>query len=356
MTGTSIDGLDAALVAVHGHGLSMTAECVRGVSRELGPLGSGLRALADQAPMTAGAIAGLMREFALLHAEAIRELMRGEGTPTLVSVHGQTVFHAPPVSWQMFNGAVLAREIGAPVVFDLRGADLAAGGQGAPITPLADWILFRGAHPAAVVNLGGFCNATILPGVDPNTDAAALVDAIAGYDVCACNHVLDRVARECLGVAYDSGGAAALKGTIDATARNALAAALDAQARAGRSLGTGDETERWIQSWRGRISGQDMAATACAAIGGTIAERLRGVQTILAAGGGAHNGALLRAIGEHSSAALTTTASRGVPIELREAAEMAVLGALCQDRVPITLPRVTGVAHPAPVAGVWASV
>lgn len=356
MTGTSVDGLDAALVAVRGHGLGMTAEFVSGVSRELGPLGSRLRALADQEPMTAGTIAELMRDFALLHAEAVRELMRGEGVPALVSVHGQTVFHAPPVSWQMFNGAVLAREIGAPVVFDLRAADLAAGGQGAPITPLADWILFRDTQPTAVVNLGGFCNATILPGVEAERNANAAIDAINGYDVCACNHVLDRVARECLGVAFDAGGAAALRGSVDARSRDELAAALGVQARAGRSLGTGDETGTWIQSWRSRISAPDMAATACAAIGGTIAERLRGVRMILVAGGGAHNGALLRSIRERSSAELETTASRGVPIEFREAAEMAVLGALCQDRVAITLPRVTGVAGPAPIAGIWAGV
>ncbi len=356
MTGTSIDGLDAALVAVRGQGLGITAEFVRGVSRELGSLGSRLRALADQEPMTAGAIAGLMREFSLLHADGIRELMRGEDTPSLVSVHGQTVFHAPPVSWQMFNGAVLAHEVNAPVVFDLRAADLATGGQGAPITPLADWILFRDTRPTAVVNLGGFCNATILPGVETNADSFASIGGISGYDVCACNHVLDRVARECLGVAYDAGGAAAMAGKVDASSRDALTAALGAQARAGRSLGTGDETGKWIQSWRDRISAQDMAATACAAIGGTIAARLPGVQTILAAGGGAHNGALLRAIRERSSAKLETTASRGVPIEFREAAEMAVLGALCQDRVPITLPRVTGVTGAAPIAGTWAGV
>ena len=356
MTGTSIDGLDAALIVVRGRGLEMTAEFVRGVSRELGALGTRLRALADQEPMAAGDIAGLMREFSLLHADAIRELMRAEGVPALVSVHGQTVFHSPPVSWQMLSASVLAHEAGAPVVFDLRGADLAAGGQGAPITPLADWTLFRGERPTAVVNLGGFCNATMLPGALAGRDASASIGLIEGFDVCACNHVLDRVARECLGAPYDAGGAGALEGKVDAASRDELANALGAQARSGRSLGTGDETGRWIQAWRGRIAARDVAATACAAIGGTIADRLRGVHTILAAGGGVRNIALLRAIRERSGAELETTASRGVPIEYREAAEMGVLGALCQDRVPITLPRVTGVPSPAPISGVWAGV
>ena len=362
MTGTSIDGLDAALVRVRGRGLEMRAEFVRGVSRGLGELGSGLRQLADQEPMTAGDIARLMRDFALLHATTIRELMRGEPSPTLVSVHGQTVFHAPPVSWQMFNASVLAHEVGAPVVFDLRAADLAVGGQGAPITPLADWILFRGERPTAVVNLGGFCNATILPGVAAaasTEDMIHAINSIEGYDVCACNHVLDSVARECLRTAYDTGGAAALAGNINETARDELATALGVQAQSGRSLGTGDETGRWIEAWRNRLAGNDMSATACAAIGNTIADRLHDVRTILAAGGGAHNAALLRSIRVRSGAELQTTSSRGVPIEFREAAEMAVLGALCADRVPITLPQVTGVnggRHSAPIAGIWAGV
>lgn len=355
MTGTSIDGLDAALVRVHGRGLEMRAEFVRGVARGLGELATRLRRLADQEPMAAGEITRLMREFALLHADAVRELMQGR--PALVSVHGQTVFHAPPLSWQMFNGSALACEVGAPVVFDLRATDLASGGQGAPITPLADWILFRGKRPTAVVNLGGFCNATILPGagMDPTT----AIGEIQGYDVCACNHVLDRIARERLNAPYDAKGAAALAGKVDPTARDELAAALGSQARSGRSLGTGDETGRWIEAWRNRIADRDMAATACAAIGHTIADRLGDTRTILAAGGGAHNEALLLAIRERSGAELATTNSRGVPIEFREAAEMAVLGALCQDRVPITLPRVTGVnggRSPAPIAGVWAGM
>ncbi len=362
MTGTSMDGLDAALVRVQGRGLEMRAEFVRGISRGLGELGIRLRRLADQEPMAAGEIACLMRDFALLHAEAIHGLIRGEPSPALVSVHGQTVFHAPPVSWQMFNPSVLAHAVGAPVVSDLRAADLAAGGQGAPITPLADWILFRCEQPTAVVNLGGFCNATLLPGAVPGATADAMtraIDSISGFDVCACNHVLDRIARQCLGLAYDAGGASALSGTVDQLSRDELAAALGLQARSGRSLGTGDETGRWIETWRTKLSGNDMAATACAAIGHTIADRLRDVSTILAAGGGAYNVALLGAIREGSGAELKTTCQHGVPIEFREAAEMAVLGALCADRVPITLPRVTGVNHgrnPAPIAGVWAGI
>jgi anhydro-N-acetylmuramic acid kinase len=367
MTGTSIDGLDAALVRVRGPGLGMQGEFIRGVSRPLGDLGPRLRALAEQRPMAAGEIARLSREFALLHADVVREVMQGEGVrlgkpddsrldaPTFVAVHGQTAFHAPPVSWQMFNGAVLARELGAPVVFDLRAADLAAGGQGAPITPLADWILFRSERRTAVVNLGGFCNATVLPAHGPHADPSAQIAEIEGFDVCACNHVLDGVARELLGKPYDEGGMEAASGVAESNAAGELERILVAQAGAGRSLGTGDETEAWIGRWRTRAKGADLAASACAAVGATLARRIKGVERVIIAGGGARNAALVKSIGAACGARVETTEAEGVPVEFREAAEMAILGALCQDRVPITLARVTGVKDP-PIAGVWAGV
>jgi anhydro-N-acetylmuramic acid kinase len=356
MTGTSIDALDAALVRVHGHGLGMRAEFVRGVSRTLGELGPRLRAMADQRAMTAGEIAALSRDFALLHAEVVREVL-GATTPELVAVHGQTVFHAPPVSWQMFNGGLLAHALGVPVVFDLRAADLAAGGQGAPITPLADWVLLRSDEPTAVVNLGGFCNATVLPSGRTGESPAASIAAIAGYDICACNHLLDTIARELLGRPYDENGRAALKGIEHAPSLDDLRELLSRQSREGRSLGTGDELAQWIDRWRNTVNPNDLAATACGGIGRTIAVRLHaGSPTrVLVAGGGAHNAALVGAIRRATGGDVDTTASRGVPIEFREAMEMGVLGALCRDRVPITLTRVTGVPRP-PLAGVWAGV
>src|SRR4051812_48379747 len=160
MTGTSIDGLDAALVEIEGTGLAMRAKVVRCVSRELGEVGKTLRMIAEQRPMIASEIATAMFTFSLLHAAAIQELLNGERCD-LVCVHGQTVFHKPPHSWQLMQPAPIAAAIGCPVVFDLRQADLVRGGQGAPITPIADWLMFRRAgDPMSVVNLGGFCNYT----------------------------------------------------------------------------------------------------------------------------------------------------------------------------------------------------
>lgn len=369
MTGTSLDGIDCALVEIERRGLEMKPRFVRGSSGSLGELAPRLRALAEQKPMTAGEIAKLSREFALLHAREVNSLLDGEECD-LIAAHGQTVFHAPPVSWQMFNPAVLAHETGIDVVCDLRAADLAAGGQGAPITPLADWVWLRSATERRVVlNLGGFANATVLP----RDEGPGSIADIRGMDICACNHVLDGVARVALGKPYDEDGAAAMAGTVDVAARDELMAILLRQASGGRSLGTGDEAVGaggWLERWRGRMSGEDLCATACAAVGGVIGEQLAehaaspsgAISRVLVAGGGAANvtcvGWIRESLSRKSpSIRLESTDAHGLPGAFREAAEMAVLGALCQDRVAITLPGVTGVgggAGLAPVAGVWA--
>ncbi len=372
MTGTSLDALDVAVVRIDGHGLTMRAALVKAGTQALGDLAGPLRAMAEQTPMCAGEMAGISRRLSLLHAEAIARVWAecvseagfGAGAnPDLIAVHGQTVFHAPPVSWQMLTPSVIARAMGAPVVFDLRAADLAAGGQGAPITPLADWVLFRDAHEArAVANLGGFCNLTLM---GPEQADGMLVDAAAregvvvqgvgtvrGFDLCACNHVLDTIARRVMGVRFDDGGKQALWAEPDHDAQDDLMGIFAAQRGGMRSLGTGDDdVMSWIGRHRGRVSGATLAATACEAIGQVIAREVVGGRLILA-GGGVKNAALVAAISSCCSCRMVTTQKLGVPVEYREAMAMAVLGALSQDRVPITLKRVTGVDEP-PVAGSW---
>ncbi len=350
MTGTSIDGLDGALVRITGRGLAMQPELVRTRTWSLGSIGEGLRRFADGAEMSAMAIADLARRFGALHAQAALELLDGSGQADLIAVHGQTVAHAPPTSWQLLNPWPIALATGSPVVHDLRGADLAAGGQGAPITPLADWVWYRAPGvPRDVVNLGGFCNITMVPGADDPSGS----QGIRGMDVCACNHVLDGVARAVLDAPYDADGAAAARGTPDEAAARQLEGILDRQRQAGRSLGSGDEAAAWVDMVRMRLQPDDAAATACRAVATIIATAIEPGAEVILAGGGVFNRTLVREIGETLGRPVRVSDELGLPAAYREAAAIAVLGGLCADGVAITLPIVTRTPSPAPIAGTW---
>ncbi len=341
MTGTSLDGLDTVLAEVSGRGLRLRARVIARRSAGLGRVAGPLRALAEQVPMSAGDIARIARDFALLHARTIRALCAGR-QPDLIVVHGQTVFHAPPLSWQLFNPAVLAHALAAPVLSDLRAADLAAGGQGAPITPLADLLLYGHARERrTVINLGGFCNLTRLP---PGRHPAE----ISGSDICACNQVLDAVARVVLKRRFDPAGRHALRGTSHPATERALISRLNHQRHARRSLGTGDELAAWITSRP--LPANDLARTACAAVAVVIADAAQPADRLILAGGGVHNVALVSELTARAGVPVSLSDDLGIAAGDREALAMAVLGVLCADGVPPTLTQITHVSR-APQAG-----
>ncbi|MFG0305385.1 MAG: anhydro-N-acetylmuramic acid kinase [Phycisphaerales bacterium JB040] len=361
MTGTSLDGLDLAAVRVTGQGNLRRAEVVAVSSFGLGTPADGLRALASGEPMTPADIAELRWSFGERHAECLSGFLGTlDARPGLVTVHGQTVFHGRSPAdrhrtWQLLEPAPIARALGLPVVSNLRAADVAAGGQGAPITPLADALLFADApRPCVIVNLGGFCNATLL-----HQDGS-----VEGFDLCACNRVLDAAARAGLGLAFDPDGLRAKEAISEPRAADELRTILSRQAGLGRSLGQGDEASDWVERWRGSISGPSLCASGTEAVGRTIAEtllaRVPEPARVVLAGGGARNLALLEELrlGGLPDERVVTADRIGVPIEGREAAGMAVLGTLSLLGEPVTLARITG-CTPAgaddagPIAGDW---
>ncbi len=352
MTGTSLDGIDVALGIVTGHGLEVRMRFLQHQSGALQTLVNGLRDAAEQRPLTAERLATLSWQLGELYAARIESALAGDAQPDLIAVHGQTVFHRPPVSWQLVNPAPIAERFGCPVVGDLRQADLAAGGSGAPITPMADWVLFRNeARRRAIVNLGGFCNMTLLPAAGGDDQLLR----IEGFDLCACNHVLDAVAREALHQPFDRDGAAARAGAERPELVTDLQRLLRGQRAAGRSLGSGDELIDWVRRRLDRHLPEDLARSAVCAIAATIAEATQAaeVDELVLAGGGALNLTLREQIEERSECAVIDSGQLGVPVQAREALCMAILGALCADGIPITLPQVTGCRPPAPLSGVW---
>ncbi len=363
MTGTSIDGLDAALVRITGQGLAMKVTVLNCLEVELGDLAIPLKRLSLQQSMKAEEIARTAHDFGLLHLKALRELAGGSKLD-LISVHGQTVLHKPPLSWQLINPSVIAYGLDTPVVYDLRAADLASGGEGAPITPLADFILFRSSSETrGIVNLGGFCNVRILPHIPPSVSrggqrggikhpTSPCIDNIAGMDVCSCNQLLDSIADKLFGEPYDDNGQHAAKGEVLPEGFETLLRMLSDQANERRSLGTGDELEEWLHKYSSGNSAEDIVRTACAAVAQAIVNSCQPVDRLIIAGGGVKNSTLMSEIRDRATIPVDLSDDYDIPFKFREAVAMAVLGALCQDRIPITLPQVTEIEI-APVSGCW---
>jgi 1,6-anhydro-N-acetylmuramate kinase len=359
MTGTSIDGdLDAAIIAVHGRGLDMRAPLVHGQSFPLGALADDLRRVASGAAMTARDFTRLAHAFGLLHAEAIAELCdAASARPDLVVLHGQTVMHAPPLSWQLVNPWPVAVRLGCPVRYDLRAANLSSGGQGAPITPLADFVLYgEEARAKTILNLGGFANATLLPARSEGPGA------IRGLDLCPCNHLLDRVAHTRLGRAFDQNGRAARQGRPDesiaaAIAEMAMAPAQALAAHGRRSLGSGDEAADAIDRTTD-LSPEDACATVVEAVARMLADGLAAAghalhAPIVVAGGSARHQVLCDRLAQLSGSPVETSdVHAGIPCHLREAAAIAVLGALSDDGMRYSLAQVTGAESAVPESGV----
>jgi anhydro-N-acetylmuramic acid kinase len=219
MSGTSLDGVDAALVRIEGPTHATLLDFITrpyddAERAELrSALDAGVRA-------EAGAFARLHVRIAEWAADAVQILLAQTRTPAsdlgFIAFHGQTVWHEPPtVTWQLGEPAVLAERFGVRVVSNFRPRDVAAGGQGAPLVPMADVLLFSAPDRARVLlNIGGMANITYVP-------RRAEEDGVLAFDTGPGVAVIDGVARLVDGRrSYDRDGLIAAQGTPDEVRRD----------------------------------------------------------------------------------------------------------------------------------------
>lgn len=345
MTGTSIDAIDVAVVNITGSGLNIGVEVYSFASFPLTSLADDLRELASGKSKSPCEIA----EIELQLGEQIAASLGVQGCTDLLDlavVHGQTIYHKPPLTWQLLNPWPIASKIAAPVLYDLRRADIATNGQGAPLTPIADAILFgHESRTRTIVNLGGFCNITILP-KSPAT--MQNLDSVQGFDLCPCNHWLDGVMRLRTGIAYDNQGELASTGSIVEPLARSLIDRWSDCVRHNRSLGTDDDLLFDLADY----STADVLATCCEVIAQLIRQVCSGSDELICAGGSVKNEHLVSRIRAHSSAPVIDMEGLGIDPQAREAVALAVLGALCLDNQPIGLPQITG-SRKAIISGSW---
>ncbi|MBM4434497.1 MAG: anhydro-N-acetylmuramic acid kinase [Chloroflexi bacterium] len=347
MSGTSADGIDAALIEVDD-----AARVSETIAHAAVPFPDDVRArilaLGSGEPVAAADVARLHARLGDMYAAAAMALMPTARRPVVIGLHGQTISHLPAerATLQIGDAARVAVLTGIPTVDDFRSADIAAGGEGAPLTPFADHILFAGRGPRVVVNIGGIANVTLLP------DAEA--EHVTGFDTGPGNMVVDAIARMS-GQRYDVDGAGARRGRVVERALDEALAhpffARPAPKSAGREEFGAEFTARLVERVRSESGALDDAlATATELTARTVAAAVRARTSggttwreVLVAGGGAANSALV----ERLAAAFGPVSVRrvddlGVPSEAREAIAFAILAVYRLRELPNTLPAVTG--------------
>ncbi len=349
MSGTSADGVDGALIALTWSGprpaVELLAQARRDHSRELR---ARILDAAGGERLTMAEVARLHRDVAVAHtAVAVELLGMGQGPVAVIGMHGQTFAHLPAerATLQLGDGADLAVRTGVPVVVDFRSADVAAGGEGAPLTPFADHILFADRAPCAVVNIGGIANVTLIP-----DDRAQHVTA---FDTGPGNMVIDAVAR-LEGHDRDENGAGARRGRVVAAALDEALAhpffSRPAPKSAGREEFGATFAARLVERVREQGGSLDDAlATATALTVRTLAGAVTAGTAaapwheVLVGGGGAANATLMASLTSLlAPVPVRPTDEAGIPISAREAVAFAVLAAYRLHGLPNTLPRVTG--------------
>ena len=357
MSGTSLDGVDAVIVRLEGTGSDVRVETL-GFATE--PYDEALRAAlracveatTSDVRLVSQLSVRLAHHFGDVAERALAEAGLDAGALDLVGSHGQTVQHVPDAeacagvptrsTLQLGCPATLAARLGAPVVADFRAADVALGGQGAPLAPYLDAALLGSAEETRVLlNLGGIANLTVLPPGHAPTLA---------FDTGPANMVIDALARRLLGVPVDTDGATAATGTPDEAL---LAQLLDApyfHRPPPKSTGREDFGTAYVDRVLadGPAAPADALATAVALTARSVAAAVErfvpaAPARVIASGGGVRNAALMRALADAlGPVALETTAAYGLDPDAKESVLFALLAHEWANGVRTGLPAVTG--------------
>lgn len=348
ISGTSVDGIDAALVAfdpapriVFGRTYALPAALAADV----------LRLSQANASVPLDEIGRLDTRIGIAFADAAMQALADGGVERgqvlAIGSHGQTLRHDPrglaPFTQQLGDPNVIAETTGITTVADFRRRDVAAGGQGAPLMPAFHAAVLAGADAdRAVLNLGGIANLTLLPRSGP----------VRGFDTGPANGLMDAWCRLHVGAAFDRDSAFAGRGKVD---EPLLARLLDDawfSLPPPKSTGRDHFQLEWLRARLGDdIDAADVQATLCELSAATIADALLANQpstrSLLACGGGVHNPMLMRRLAERlPQVIVASTATVGLDPDFIEAAGFAWLARETLAGRPGNLPAVTGARGP----------
>jgi len=361
MSGTSADGIDAAVVRLDGTPPALTWEALGHSHRSFTPeLRAELFACFHPDSSSVDRLCRLNFALGQAFGAAALAAARDAGLTMdkidLIGSHGQTMWHEPPVNGngstlQLGEPAVIAEMTGVPVVSNFRTRDMAVGGQGAPLVPLADWLLLS--HPTKIrtaQNIGGIANVTYLPSQKEN--------GVIAFDTGPGNMLIDEAARLATKGewTYDHDGELAAQGHVD---ENLLAEWLmesyfqqQPPRTTGRELfGTQRATEYWNQATSHGLGPNDIVATITALTARSIEHAYRTFlpafpDEVIVSGGGARNRTLMTMLKERLTPATVTTSDEyGLGVEAKEAVAFAVLAYETWHKRPGNIPTATGASR-----------
>jgi len=356
MSGTSLDGIDVAICSF----LNSEIELAGFYSTDWpAALRDTLMTLATKEFVDMNALTRAHFQLAQEYAAAVRSALKEAGLSSssirAIGLHGQTVRHLPshhpspvPATLQLGSGAALAAISGIDAVSDFRSADMAMGGQGAPLVPMFDYHFLRTASAnRLIINIGGIANVTWLPQNGREEDVIA-------FDSGPGNMLIDWICRHYFNRPFDSNGELARTGTIDESLLNELLAHPYFQTAPPKSTGRELFSEAFLGSINNKIeslklSPADALATLAELTARSIAESLKWMDVpsrsveMIVSGGGAFNGYLMERLTANApSARVCTSDAYGIPPKAKEAIAFAFFAKAFIEKIPIHLPSTTG--------------
>jgi len=337
MSGTSLDGIDVAIVEIHGRRVSTIGFQSTPYSEDVRRAILGV----SNTTTTTREISRLNFLLGELYARAVLRACRRYGPVELIGCHGQTIYHEGGASTlQIGEAAVIAELTGIPVISDFRARDIAAGGQGAPLVPFVDCFLFGSSRRIRVaLNIGGIANITVIP------------PGIA-FDTGPGNMVIDALVREYTGGRqnFDHNGRIAAQGKVDRALLDRLLADPYYRKKPPKSAGR----EQYGAEFVARLTKTglplpDLIATATVLTAATIARAVApfAPEELIVSGGGAHNPQILAHLAAYlPGVAMATSLDYGIDVDAKEAIAFAILAYQTWRRRPSNLPSATGARRP----------
>jgi anhydro-N-acetylmuramic acid kinase len=340
MSGTSLDGIDVAVIDIH-------KSKIETVAHKSTPYPAEIRK-AILAASTPEQISQLNFQLGELYAQAVRKVGVPLKTIKLIGCHGQTIYHQgkkPVNTLQIGESSIIAERTGITVVNDFRTRDVAAGGQGAPLVPFVDYLLFRHAKKSRVaLNIGGIANISYIP-------AKAKHSELIAFDTGPGNMVIDALVSEFTKgkQLFDREGASAAKGHVDRKLLDKLLNDPYYKQRPPKSAGREQYGAEFIAALP-KLKLPDLIATATALTAATIAMGVNLVgkaDEIIASGGGVHNRQLMGNLAALlPDTKISTTNDHGIDADAKEAIAFAVLAYRTIHGRSGNLPSATGAKHP----------